>query len=210
MLDAAFAADLQARADRLILAGVPGVSVASSQPESHGRHRANVVRARITGPLGMTSADMPISSQLDEPYAHGYPLGLGDEPVDVTGISARSIFGNGNLVSTAQDVARFYGALARGEAVSPAQLPSMLRPDPNVPDTQYGMGVWRFDDEQPPCGSFIGHDGAAPGYDDTAFSDLGGTRQYAVLANSLAPGDRVGSDEAQQLFKELIVAAACN
>jgi hypothetical protein len=54
------------------------------------------------------------------------------------------------------------------------------------------------------------HDGAAPGYDSTAFSNLEGTRQYAVLTNVLAPGDVVGDATAQQAFKDLVEAAACN
>jgi hypothetical protein len=39
------------------------------------------------------------------PYAHGYMLGVSGQPLDVTGISASSIFGNGNLVATTSDVA---------------------------------------------------------------------------------------------------------
>jgi D-alanyl-D-alanine carboxypeptidase len=175
-----------------------------------GDSLANQVQARIFAPLGMQESSMPLGSALEQPYAHGYMLGLADEPLDVTDISASSVFGNGNLVSTARDVALFYGALARGEVVSAAQLPAMFEPDPNVPGTHYGMGVWRFDDELPPCGQFVGHDGAAPGYDGTAFSNLAGTRQYAVLNNVLAPGDVVGDEAAQRAYEELVIAAACN
>jgi D-alanyl-D-alanine carboxypeptidase len=172
---------------------------------------ADAVRERILEPLGMSASDMALGSEMAAPYSHGYMLGLGDDPVDVTGISASSVYGNGNLVATARDVALFYGALARGEVVSEAQLPAMVTPNPDVPGTHYGMGVWRFDgDWVHPCGSFIGHDGAVPGYDVTAFSSLDGTRQYAVLNNVLAPGDVVGSEEAQQAYGELIIAAACN
>jgi D-alanyl-D-alanine carboxypeptidase len=170
---------------------------------------ANVVRRRITAPLGMSSSSMPITSEIESPYAHGYLLGLGEEPLDVSAISASSVFGNGNLVATARDVALFYGALARGEVVGPRQLPGMFATHPGV-DTHYGMGVWRWDHVVPSCGRFVGHDGAAPGYDGTAFSNLEGTRQYAVLTNVLAPGDVVGDATAQQAFKELVEAAACN
>jgi len=171
---------------------------------------ANVVRRRITAPLGMSASSMPIGSELESPYAHGYMLGLGDEPVDVSAISASSVFGNGNLVATARDAALFYGALARGELVGPQQLPGMLATHDGV-DTHYGMGVWRWDHSGlVPCARIVGHDGAAPGYDTTAFSNLEGTRQYAVLANVLAPGDVVGDEAAQQAWKELVRAAACN
>jgi len=174
-----------------------------------GDSLANVVRRRITEPLGMRASSMPIDSELEAPYARGYMLGLGDEPVDVTRISASSVFGNGNLVSTARDVAAFYGALARGEVVGPDQLPAMLRTNPDV-DTHYGMGVWRWDHVFPPCGNFVGHDGGAPGYDVTAYSNLEGTRQYAVLTNQLAPGDVVGDEVARKAFGELVGAAACD
>lgn len=70
------------------------------------------------------------------------------------------------------------------------------------------MGVWRIDDE--PCGHFVGHDGADPGYLVTAFSNLADTRQYAVLANELAPGDVIADPAQQRAFHELVDAAKCN
>ena len=56
----------------------------------------------------------------------------------------------------------------------------------------------------------MGHDGGAPGYDVTAYSNLEGTRQYAVLTNQLAPGDVVGDEVARKAFGELVGAAACD
>jgi D-alanyl-D-alanine carboxypeptidase len=113
-------------------------------------------------------------------------------------------------VATPLETAMLYGALVRGEVVSEAQLPAMVRLDPKVPDTHYAMGVWHSFDSLIPCGKFIGHDGAYPGYDGTAFSKVDGSRQCAVWTNSLAPGDGVGDEAAQQAFKDPIVAAACN
>lgn len=57
-----------------------------------GRPLADVVRERITEPLGMSTAEMAMGSEMTAPYARGYMLGLGEEPVDVTGISASSVF----------------------------------------------------------------------------------------------------------------------
>jgi D-alanyl-D-alanine carboxypeptidase len=175
-----------------------------------GRPLAEVAEDRVFEPVGMSSSSMPTTSAIESPYSHGYMLGLGPEPMDVTGISASSIFGNGNLVATPLETAMFYGALVRGEVVSEALLPAMLRLDPKVPDTHYAMGLWHSFDSLIPCGEFIGHDGADPGYDGTSFSKLDGTRQYAVWTNSLAPGDVVGDEAAQQAYKDLVVAAACN
>jgi D-alanyl-D-alanine carboxypeptidase len=169
-----------------------------------------VVRQRITAPLDMSSSTMATTSALDTPYAHGYMLGLSDEPVDVTGISASAMFGNGNLVSTALDTARFYGALVRGDVVSEEQLPNMFSSRHPSPDghASYGVGVW-LSGSFYPCGSFIGHDGADPGYLVTAQSNRDGTRQFAVLTNVLAPGDKAGDARAQQAFADLVFGAAC-
>ncbi len=170
---------------------------------------ANVVRARIFDPLGMSESAMPTDSVIEPPYASGYMLGIADEPMDVTAISQSSVFGNGNLVSTPLESARFYGALVRGEIVSDTQLADMLRPNPEVPDTRYGMGVWRLTNVYP-CGTFYGHDGATPGYDVSAYSNREASRQFAVMVNSLTPAETVGSEQAQQAWKELGFAAACN
>jgi D-alanyl-D-alanine carboxypeptidase len=175
-----------------------------------GDSLSNVVRERITAPLGMSSSAMPTNSHLDAPFTHGYQLGLAAEPVDVTGISASAVFGNGNLVSTAEEVARFYGALVHGDVVSKQQLPAMFtatRPRPN--GVGYGMGVW-LSGETYPCEGFVGHDGADPGYLVTAQSNLTGTRQFAVLLNNLAPGDVAGDEAAQLAFRDLVLAAACD
>lgn len=175
-----------------------------------GESLADAVRERVLGPVGMSSATMATSSELEAPYAHGYMLGLADEPVDVTGISASSVFGNGNLVSTALDIARFYESLVNGEVVSRAQLPAMFHAEhPRAAGlASYGMGIWLSGDFYP-CGSFVGHDGAGPGYLVTAQSNVEGTRQFAVLTNVLAPGDIAGDEVAQAAFKELVLAAAC-
>jgi len=174
-----------------------------------GDEFADVVRARIFDPLGMSASAMPIDSAMETPYANGYMLGIAEQPLDVTAISQSSVFGNGNLVSTPLESARFYAALLRGEVVSEAQLPAMLTPNPEVAGTRYGMGIWRISDFYP-CDTFYGHDGATPGYDVSAYSNRDATRQFAVMVNTLTPAETVGSEEAQQAWKELGFAAACN
>lgn len=134
---------------------------------------------------------MHISSALESPYSHGYMLGLGPDPVDATGISASSIFGR----QPRGDAARYGDVLSStgkrrsgGRGPAAADAPT----GPNVPDTHYSTGLWHSFGNLIPCGAFIGHDGADPGYDGTSFSKVDGTRQYAVWTNSLAPGDVVG------------------
>jgi D-alanyl-D-alanine carboxypeptidase len=158
----------------------------------------------------MSASTMETTSQLPAPFAHGYMVGMGD-PLDVTGISASSVFGCGNLVSTPLDMAVFYRSLALGEVVAKDQLPSMFATDPLVPSTQYGMGVFRFDhDKFLSCGNFVGHDGGIPGYDTVAYSSIDGRRQFAVVVTSFTMDEKAGDDAAQKAFAELVNAIGCN
>jgi D-alanyl-D-alanine carboxypeptidase len=174
-----------------------------------GEPLAEVVRKRITAPLDMKASTFETTSALPSPYAHGYLVGMGD-PIDVTGINASSAYGCGNLVSTPQDMARFYRSLVGGEVVSPAQLPAMFATDPEVPDTKYAMGLFRFDHAaHMPCGEFIGHDGGIPGYDTVAYSSLDGKRQFAIVVTSFTMDEKAGDEGAQAAWGKLVQAAAC-
>jgi D-alanyl-D-alanine carboxypeptidase len=175
-----------------------------------GEPLASAVEKRITTPLEMKTTTMETGSQLPQPYAHGYLVGMGD-PIDVTGISASSTYGCGNMVSTPLDMAIFYRSLARGEVVSKGQLPAMFATDPAVPTTKYGMGVFRFDhDNYLHCGSFIGHDGGIPGYDTVAYSSIDGQRQFALVVTSFTMDEKAGDEAAQKAFGDLVEAIACS
>jgi D-alanyl-D-alanine carboxypeptidase len=173
-----------------------------------GDSLANVVRARITEPLALTSSTMETTSHLDAPYADGYLVGLADQPVNVTRISASSVFGNGNLVSTPLDVARFYRALARGDVVSKAQLRGMFTVDPQGPESRYAMGLWRLNDFYP-CGSFIGHDGNTPGYDSVGYASLDGRRAFSVVVTSSSLDDKAGDEAAHAAWTKMALAVGC-
>ncbi|HMJ15409.1 MAG TPA: serine hydrolase domain-containing protein [Polyangiaceae bacterium] len=169
---------------------------------------ANVVRDRITDPLGMSASTMETTSHLTEPYAHGYLVGLADTPLDVTRISASSVFGNGNLVATALDVARFYRGLVAGDVVSQARLPAMFSVDANGPESRYAMGLYRFGDLFP-CGTFIGHDGMTPGYDATGYASLDGKRAFSVAVTSSNLADKAGDKAAHAAWSKLNMAVSC-
>jgi D-alanyl-D-alanine carboxypeptidase len=166
------------------------------------------VAQRIMSPLRMSASSMPLGTQVDSPFAHGYLFGAAEQqdPIDVTGISASSTFGHGNLVATARDLSTFYAALVAGRVVAPARLPAMFTPDARI-DTRYGIGVFSWPDF--PCGAWIGHDGSTAGFDAVSYARRDGRRQITVLANSLTFDDKVGDETAQAAWKALIVAAAC-
>jgi len=172
-----------------------------------GESLANVAQRRIASPVGLTETTMEIDSDMEEPFARGYLVGLGPELVDTTRISSSAVFGHGNLVSTPLDIARFYRALARGEVVSEALLPSMVSLDPHVP-SEYAMGLYRFD-EFFRCGTFVGHDGQTPGYDNIGYTTLDGRRQVVVSVSSSTTDDKAGEPAAHEAFYQLVMAAGC-
>ena len=104
-------------------------------------------------------------------------------------------------------MAHFYKALITGQVVSQRLLPQMIALDPNVP-SHYAMGLFRFDDLFS-CGTFIGHDGQTPGYDNIAYTTLDGRRQVVVSVSSSTIDDKAGEPAAHQAFFNLIQAAGC-
>jgi D-alanyl-D-alanine carboxypeptidase len=172
-----------------------------------GMPLADAVAQRITGPLGMTESTMPLTSTIPAPFAHGYLAGMGPL-LDVTGISASSEFGHGNLVSIPSDVNRFYAALVAGKVVKPAQLTAMFKPDARI-TTNYGIGVWTVKNLPATCGAWIGHDAATAGYDTASYARLDGRRQISVAVTSLTFEDKVGDAAAQEAWGNLVTAAAC-
>jgi D-alanyl-D-alanine carboxypeptidase len=172
-----------------------------------GESLANVAQRRIVGPLGLTETTMETDSDMDEPFARGYLVGFGPELVDTTRISGSAVFGHGNLVSTPLDIARFFRALARGEVVSKSLLPRMVSLDPDVP-SEYAMGLYRFE-RFFECGTFVGHDGQTPGYDNIGYSTLDGRRQVVVSVSSSTIDDKAGAPAAHEAFHQLVMAAGC-
>jgi D-alanyl-D-alanine carboxypeptidase len=171
-----------------------------------GDRLENIVAERITKPLGLKETSMETDSDMAEPYVHGYLVGQGD-PIDLTRLSGSAVFGHGNLVSTPLEMTRFYRALVEGKIVSPRQLPLMLSLDPEVP-SKYLMGLFRMDDFYP-CGTFVGHDGQTPGYDNIAYTSLDGRRQFAMSVSSSTVEDKAGDEQAQEAYYDLAMAIAC-
>jgi D-alanyl-D-alanine carboxypeptidase len=118
------------------------------------------LQARIIGPLGLRHTSFPVTNpRIAGPHAHGYlpGAGPGGAPLDFTGLSPSWAWATGNMVSTVEDVARFYRALLRGRLL-PARL---LRAMQTTVDTgtglRYGLGLAAL---ELPCGGTVwGHEG---------------------------------------------------
>ncbi len=115
-----------------------------------------------------TAPDMPIAADLPRAQGHGTRLPLGSRPVLPGDTPTHALAAATGFVSTAGDLARFFGQLSPGAAhsvLSAASRREMARRHWRTPHAQverhYGLGTMSGDVEQL---AWFGHGGAFPGY----------------------------------------------
>jgi D-alanyl-D-alanine carboxypeptidase len=165
-------------------------------------HRAEVQR-RILRPLRLRHTELPgTDPRITGPHSHGYLPMLRDgevTPVDVTVFNPSIAGAAGELVSTAADLNRFYGALLGGRLLRPDLLAAMKTttadPDP------YGLGLFPL---TLPCGEVLwGHTGGFFGYETFSMGTADGRRQLTISINPWGEGN------AGPALNGLIEAAFC-
>jgi D-alanyl-D-alanine carboxypeptidase len=120
-----------------------------------GRPYATEIRERILRPLGMGHTRVPgASPEVPGPHAHAYvPVTKGGRvvPVDVTRFNPTMAGAAGEIISTTEDLNRFYRALFQGRLLPSALLKEMK--DPGMTKKAYGLGL----EMAPlPCGTALG------------------------------------------------------
>jgi D-alanyl-D-alanine carboxypeptidase len=165
-----------------------------------GASLESALRARIFEPLDLTKTSLDPTPAIDGTFAHGYAQLGGPAATDVTGVSPSAAWAAGGIVSTADDLAKFYGALMDGAFGSDA-LKEMLTTVPAQPGIAYGLGIAAID---VPCGTAWGHRGEFPGYLSFALSSRTGDRQAVVLVNYYSL-----TEAGHAAFEELVGAALC-
>jgi D-alanyl-D-alanine carboxypeptidase len=105
-----------------------------------GSPYAAELKARVLAPLALTRTFAPGDEvTLPEPHAHGY-FPADPELVDITDLNASQAWAAGELVSTADDLNRFYAGLLSGALLGRAELKQML----TITDNEhYGLGIER-------------------------------------------------------------------
>ncbi len=166
-----------------------------------GRSVADLLAQRIARPLGLQHTYLATDSRFRGVYAHGYePVGNFQGPayqgkIDASGLDPRWYWAAGGVVSTADDLARFAGALMSGTLLPAAQLAQMettvaeTNPPsgPSTPatasqspaNTGAGLGLFHTTFQ---CGQVWGHGGVVPGYRTDLAADPSGHRTAQVLA----------------------------
>jgi D-alanyl-D-alanine carboxypeptidase len=170
-----------------------------------GHPLASELRGRIFAPLRLRGTTFDTTPQIAGPHARAYEL-VGNKLQDVSRVSPSFGWAAGAIVSTADDVARFYRALLSGRLLDPGLLRAMettVGARELGAGTRYGLGLARV---PLPCGAAWGHQGGTAGYQAWALNSKDGTRQIVVLANR----DSSISKEAERALDRILATAYCN
>jgi D-alanyl-D-alanine carboxypeptidase len=145
------------------------------------RPLGRLLRERIFGPLGLRSTTYePGARRVDAHQLHGYEVG-GASPRDVSWNTFGGLMSDGAIVSSARDLAVFFGALIRGRLVTKRLLAKMMTVVPNSHGE--GAGLYRLPS---PCGrNYWGHTGGTPGYITFAAASRDGRRVVVVAVNGV-------------------------
>jgi D-alanyl-D-alanine carboxypeptidase len=147
-----------------------------------------ILRRRLFEPLALERTLFPADGALPEPYARGYFApgnGYVDLPpgamLDVTDIDPSLAWAAGALVSTADDVARFFRALVAGRLLAPASMAAMRTTRTTDEGIELGLGIVRG---RLAPGSVWMKGGALPGYLARVIADEAARVVVVVLANA--------------------------
>lgn len=136
---------------------------------------------------GLRHTEFPAGPRIKGPHSRMYEAlwGLIDPPRDYS-VYNMSWTGTGAaLVSTMEDLNRFYGKLLGGKIVNRSSLAQMQRTVPVIAldgtTIEYGLGLHKV--TIPGCGTFWGHDGTVWGAGTLSLTRADGKRQMSVAIN---------------------------
>ncbi|MFJ6618749.1 serine hydrolase domain-containing protein [Kitasatospora sp. NPDC091335] len=153
-----------------------------------GQPFAEVLNERIIQPLGLRKTSFVVPEQgMSGAHVTGY-LTNDDRAkplLDSTAQTGSWVWAAGAVISTAEDLDRFLGALmagGNGGLVSDASLQQMTAalPTPTA-KISYGLGLRRISLS---CGDVYGHGGIVQGFNTQSFTTQDGRRSVVVFANA--------------------------
>ncbi|SCA96787.1 Alkaline D-peptidase [Bacillus mycoides] len=153
-----------------------------------GNSYAEEIENRIIEPLELSNTFLPGNSSVipGTKHARGYiQLDGASEPKDVTYYNPSMGSSAGDMISTADDLNKFFSYLLGGKLLKEQQLKQMLTTVPTGEAAlgRYGLGI---DETKLPNGvSIWGHGGSIPGFVTFAGGTLGGKHTLVVNLNSL-------------------------
>ncbi|QEL88169.1 serine hydrolase domain-containing protein [Bacillus mycoides] len=153
-----------------------------------GNSYAEEIENRIIEPLELSNTFLPGNSSVipGTKHARGYiQLDGASEPKDVTYYNPSMGSSAGDMISTADDLNKFFSYLLGGKLLKEQQLKQMLTTVPTGEAAlgRYGLGI--YETKLPNGVSIWGHGGSIPGFVTFAGGTLGGKHTLAVNLNSL-------------------------
>ena len=150
-----------------------------------GHRVADEVGRRVLRPLGLRHTYFPGTDPVIRgPHANAYVPWPDGTLRDFSVFNMSWAWAAGELISTPQDLNRFYRALLTGRLLSPPLLAAMrttVPMDPTVPELAgYGYGLYW---EQLPCGRAWGHTGGVIGQTTVSLHSPDGSRQVTMGEN---------------------------
>ncbi|MCU4770142.1 serine hydrolase domain-containing protein [Bacillus toyonensis] len=167
-----------------------------------GNSYAEEIENRIIEPLELSNTFLPGNSSVipGTKHARGYvqPDGA-SELKDVTYYNPSIGSSAGDMISTADDLNKFFSSLLGGKLLKEQQLKQMLTTVPTgiAEIGRYGLGI--YETKLPNGVSIWGHSGGIPGFITFAGGKLGGKHTLAVNLNSL-------KDDSPDPFKNILLA----
>jgi D-alanyl-D-alanine carboxypeptidase len=172
--------------------------------EAGGAPLGRQLRERLFGPLGLHRTSF-VPGVIRGRHVHGHraPSHQGivtGAPVDTSEQPAWWTWAAGGIVSTADDLQRFFAALLRGRVLSPALLREMKTLVP-AGRQRYGFGIATY---PTPCGPAWGHTGNVQGTIAVAWNTRNASRQLVLVVNTYPL-----SAELEAAVRRVQIAAFC-
>ncbi|MFH9712654.1 serine hydrolase domain-containing protein [Streptomyces luteogriseus] len=147
-----------------------------------GQNADAYLTRQVIDRAGLRHTYLPRTPYIKGPHPRMYEswFGLLDPARDFSVYDMSWASTAGSVVSTTDDLNRFYRSLLGGKLVGKASLDEMTRTVP-VSGVDYGLGIYSL--ELRGCGRFWGHDGAVFGAGTIALSSRDGKRQMALAQN---------------------------
>ncbi|MCJ1676388.1 beta-lactamase family protein [Streptomyces sp. APSN-46.1] len=136
---------------------------------------------------GLRHTEFPAGPRIEGPHSRMYEAlwGVIDPPRDYSVYNTSWTGTGAALVSTMEDLNRFYAELLDGKIVNQSSLAQMRRTVPVIAldgsTIEYGLGLHKVD--RPGCGTFWGHGGTVWGAGTMSLTRADGRRQMSVAIN---------------------------
>ncbi|OOR52045.1 serine hydrolase domain-containing protein [Bacillus pseudomycoides] len=168
-----------------------------------GNSYAEEIENRIVEPLELSNTFLPGNSSVipGTKHARGYfqPDGA-SELKDVTYYNPSMGSSAGEMISTADDLNKFFSYLLSGKLLKEQQLKQMLTTVPTEIAELGECGLGIFETKLPNGVSIWGHGGSIPGFLTFAGGTIGGKHTLAVNLNSM------GKANSPDPFKNILLA----